>query len=203
MIKILFDMLPVILFFATYKLAGSDPQATSELLSGSGILLQPAQAPILLATAVTILATLLQIAWVRWRTGRVERMMWISLGLITVLGGLTLAFRNPDFIKWKPTVLYWIFAAALSGTLLLLGKNLIRSMLEAQLALPDAVWLKLNHAWSLFFIAMGALNLFVAYRFSEEAWVNFKMFGGLGLMFAFVLGQGVYLSRHIKEENVA
>lgn len=202
--KILFDLLPIILFFGAYKLAGSNDVAAHELASrwlGDGIPLT--QAPILIATAVAILATCLQIGWVWWRHRKVDKMMWISLTLITVLGGATLFFHNPDFIKWKPTALYWLFAIVLAGSALLLRKNLIRSMLEHQVRLPDPVWVRLNIAWASFFLLMGGLNLYVAYSFSEDTWVNFKMFGGLGLMFLFVLGQGYYLSRHIEEEKTA
>jgi intracellular septation protein len=93
-----------------------------------------------------------------------------------------------------------MFAAVLAGSTFLFRRNLIRKMLETQIRLPDAVWARLNVAWAAFFALMGVLNLYVAYSFSEEFWVNFKLFGGMGLMFAFVLGQGFYLSRHIEEE---
>lgn len=200
--KILFDLLPVILFFATYKLAGGNPDAARELAAawlGGGVV--PAQAPILLATVVAILATLGQIAWVWARHRKVDAMLWISLAIILVFGGATLVFQNPTFIKWKPTALYWLFGGVLSLSALLFRRNLIRKMLEAQVKLPDPVWTRLNFAWAAFFIAMGALNLYVAYNFSEETWVDFKLFGGMGLMLAFVLAQGFYLSRHIEEET--
>lgn len=200
--KILFDLLPIILFFAAYKVAGAYDAAALEFATrwlGDGI--SASQAPILIATAVAILATVGQIAWVWVRHRKVDRMMWVSLGLIVVLGGATLVFHNPDFIKWKPTALYWLFAVTLIGSAALLRKNLIRAMLQQQIHLPDAIWSRLNIAWSVFFVLMGALNLYIAYSFSEDAWVNFKLFGGLGLMLLFVLGQGYYLSRHIEEES--
>jgi len=128
-------------------------------------------------------------------------MLWVSLAIITVFGGATLFFHNPTFIKWKPTALYWLFGCVLLGSAALLHRNLIRNMLEAQIRLPDPVWERLNLAWASFFIAMGLLNLYVAYNFSEETWVDFKLFGGIGLMLAFVLGQGFYLSRHLEEES--
>ena len=199
--KFLFDLLPVILFFASYKLAGANPEASHAFATrwlGDGIALT--QAPILIATAVTILATFAQIALVWLRHRRVDKMLWISLAIIVVFGGATLLFHNPTFIKWKPTALYWLFAAVLLGAALLFRQNLIRRMLEAQIRLPDAVWDRLNLAWAGFFAAMGVLNLYVAYSFSEEVWVNFKLFGGTGLMLAFVLVQGFYLSRHLEEE---
>lgn len=200
--KFLFDLLPVILFFAAYKFAGAQPEASHAFAThwlGDNIALT--QAPILIATAVTIVATFAQIAivWVKHR--KVDTMLWVSLAIIVVFGGLTLFFHNPTFIKWKPTALYWLFGIVLLGSALLLKRNLIRKALEAQVDLPDVVWGRLNLAWAAFFMAMGVLNIYVAYNFSEEAWVNFKLFGGMGLMFAFVLGQGFYLSRHLEEEK--
>jgi len=200
--KILFDLLPVILFFVAYKLAGGNREAAHDLAAlwlGDGI--TATQAPILLATVVAILATVGQIAWVWMRHRKVDTMLWVSLVIILVFGGATLAFQNPTFIKWKPTALYWLFGSVLTVSAVVFRRNLIRKMLEAQVKLPDPVWTRLNLAWAAFFIAMGALNLYVAYNFSEEAWVNFKLFGGMGLMLAFVLAQGFYLSRHIEEET--
>lgn len=199
--KFLFDLLPVILFFAAYKFAGAQPEASHAFAThwlGDNIALT--QAPILIATAVTIVATFAQIAivWVRHR--KVDTMLWVSFGIVTVFGGATLLFQNPTFIKWKPTVLYWFFAGSLIFSALVLNKNLIRTLLEAQMKLPEALWGKVNLAWAGFFAAMGVINLFVAYNFSEDTWVNFKLFGGMGLMLVFVLAQGMLLSRYIEEE---
>jgi len=200
--KFFLDLLPVILFFAAYKVAGAQPEASFQLASqwlGDGI--TASQAPILIATAVTIIATFAQIAIVWAKHRKVDTMLWVSLVIIVVFGGATLFFHNPTFIKWKPTALYWMFGGVLLGSAVLLKRNLIRKMLEAQIVLPDAIWGRLNLAWALFFISMGVLNIYVAYSFSEEAWVNFKLFGGMGLMLAFVLGQGFYLSRYLEEEK--
>ncbi len=200
--KFLFDLLPVILFFAAYKVGSANPEAAHALAAGwLGDGIAVAQAPILIATFVAILATVLQIGLVWLKHRKVDTMLWISLAIIVVFGGATLFFHNPTFIKWKPTALYWLFGAVLLGSAWLLGRNLIRAMLEAQIKLPDPVWARLNLAWAGFFIAMGVLNLWVAYNFTEETWVNFKMFGGMGLMLAFVLAQGFYLSRHMEEES--
>lgn len=199
--KFLFDLLPVILFFAAYKFAGADPDASLSIASsflGDGI--EASQAPILIATVVAIVATMLQIVVVWLKHRKVERMLWVSLAIIVVFGGATLFFHNPTFIKWKPTALYWLFSSVLVFSALLLKRNLIRNMLEAQLQLPGPVWSKLNYAWAGFFALMGVINIYVAYNFTEEAWVNFKLFGGMGLMLAFVLGQGFYLSRHMQED---
>lgn len=199
--KFLFDLLPVILFFAAYKFAGADPDASFALASrllGDGIVIS--QAPILIATLVAIAATFMQIVLVWLKHRKVDRMLWISLVIIVFFGGATLLFHDPTFIKWKPTALYWLFSGVLAFSALLLKRNLIRKMLEAQIRLPDEIWSRLNLAWAAFFAAMGVLNLYVAYNFSEEAWVNFKLFGGMGLMLGFVLGQGLYLSRHMQED---
>jgi intracellular septation protein len=122
------------------------------------------------------------------------------LGLVVVLGGATVWFQSETFIKWKPTLLYWVMAGAFLLGPLLFGKNLLKLLMGAQLQLPAPVWQRLNAAWVLFFAAMGALNLWVAYSFSTDTWVNFKLFGGIGLMLLFTLAQGLYLSRHMTDE---
>ncbi len=203
--KLLFDLFPVILFFAVFKFAGAQPEAAQAFASQylSFIVvdgeISAQQAPILLATAVAILATLAQVLWLLIRRRHVDTMLWVSLVIIMVFGGATIYFHDELFIKWKPTVLYWCFALALLGAQLILRKNLIRSLMGQQMTLPDPVWNKLNLAWGAFFAAMGALNLYVAFNFPLELWVNFKMFGFLGLMIAFVIAQTAYLSRHLKE----
>ena len=198
--KFLFDLLPVILFFGVYKLAGANEDAAFQMAGawlGDGVTAK--QVPILLATVVAILATFGQIAWVWARHRKVDTMLWVSLGIIVVFGGATLFFHNPTFIKWKPTALYWLFGAVLAGSALLFRRNLIRRMLEAQIQLPDAVWERLNLAWAAFFFAMGGINLYVAYSFSEEAWVNFKTFGLTAALFLFILTQGKLFETHAAE----
>ena len=203
--KLLFDLFPVILFFAVFKFAGAQPEAAQAfashylafLVADGEITAQ--QAPILLSTAVAILATLAQVLWLLLRRRHVDTMLWVSLVIIVVFGGATIYFHDEMFIKWKPTVLYWCFALALIGAQLVLRKNLIRSLIGQQMSLPDPVWDKLNLAWSAFFAAMGALNLYIAFNFPLELWVNFKMFGFIGLMIAFVIAQTAYLSRYLKE----
>lgn len=176
--KFLFDIFPVVLFFATFKLYD-----------------------IYVATAVAIAATFVQIAWVWLRHRKVENMLWVSLAVIVVFGGATLALQDETFIKWKPTVLYWLFGAALAVAALAFKKNLVRAMMERQVALPDGVWDKLLASWVAFFVVMGALNLFVAYNFSTDAWVNFKLFGGIGLMVVFVVLQALMLARYIEDKK--
>jgi intracellular septation protein len=203
--KLLFDLFPVILFFAVFKFAGAQPDAAQAFAAQYLMFLvadgeiTAKQAPILLATAVAILATLGQVLWLLLRRRHVDTMLWVSLVIIVVFGGATIYFHDEMFIKWKPTVLYWCFALALLGAQLLMRKNLIRSLMGKQMSLPDLVWDKLNLAWSTFFAAMGALNLYIAFNFPLELWVNFKMFGFIALMIAFVIAQTIYLSRYLKE----
>ena len=202
--KLLFDLFPVILFFIVFKLAGANPEAAqafgsqylSSLVLGGEVTL--AQAPILLSTAVAIIATVFQIGWLLARRKTVDHMLWVSLVIITLFGGATIYFHDEQFIKLKPTVLYWCFSVALLLSPLLFKKNLIKSMLGKQLSLPEPVWSKLNLAWGLFFGLMGALNLYIGANFPLAFWVNFKLFGFLGLMLAFVIAQSLYLSRHMK-----
>jgi len=206
-VKLLFDLFPVLLFFLAYMAGKRAPETASTLVGGAlgtlgaGSQVGLDQAPILLATAVAIVATFAQVGWLVARGRKVDQMLWISLAIIVVMGGATLWLRDPTFIKWKPTVLYWSFAGVLLGAEFLLGRNLIRAMLGQQIALPDPVWTRLSLSWGAFFLAMGALNLYVAYNFSENAWVNFKLFGGMGLMLVFVLAQGMYLARFVEHEE--
>jgi intracellular septation protein len=176
--KFLFDIFPVLLFFLAFKIWGIYP-----------------------ATAVAIGATFVQVGWSWARHRKVDNMLWVSLAIILVFGGATLWLQDETFIKWKPTVLYWLFGSILLGSDLLFRKNLIRAMMEKQLTLPDPVWRKLNLSWVLFFALMGGANLYVAFNFPTDVWVNFKLFGGIGLMLAFVVAQGLMLSRYIEPEE--
>lgn len=200
--KILFDLFPIILFFIAYQVGEKNPEHATAWLAALGIVLDGGAKPgVFLATVVAIVATFGQIAWVWLRHRKVDTMLWVSLGLIVVFGGATLFLHDETFIKWKPTVLYWLFALSLGLAPLLFERNLIRLMMEKNVALPDAVWSRLNLAWAGFFALMGVANLWVAMNFSTDAWVNFKMFGSLGLMLVFIVGQTLYLSRHIKEDE--
>jgi intracellular septation protein len=200
--KFLFDLFPVILFFAAFKIAGANEQAAHELATrwlGAGI--APGQAPILIATAVAIAATLAQIVWVWLRRRKVDNMLWVSLAIIVVFGGATLYLHDETFIKWKPTVLYWLFAAVLGASAMFFRKNLIRAMLAEQIQLPEPAWNKLNLSWAGFFAGMGLLNLYVAFNFSTDTWVNFKLFGGMGLMLAFVIAQALFLAKYVEQKE--
>ncbi|WP_048440699.1 septation protein A [Caenimonas sp. SL110] len=176
--KLLLDFFPIILFFIAFKFAG-----------------------IYVATAVAIVATIAQIAWLRYSRGKVEPMQWISLGIIVLFGGATIISQNETFIKWKPTVLYWLMAATLASGQLFFRKNLLKSLMGAQLELPDNAWRVMNWSWIGFFTLMGIINLWVAYNFDTDTWVNFKLFGGLGLMAVFVVGQALYLGRYMKSDE--
>ena len=176
--KFLFDFFPVILFFIAFKLTN-----------------------IFVATAVAVAATVVQVGYLLARGRKVDPALWVSLAVIVVFGGATLLFHDQTFIKWKPTILYWIFAVALLGGQFLFKRNLLRSFLGQQMELPETAWAGLVWAWSGFFAAMGVLNLLIAYNFSTEAWVNFKLFGGIGLMFLFVLAQGFFLAKHLPQKD--
>jgi intracellular septation protein len=201
--KLLFDLFPVILFFATFKYYGSNPEGAAALVGGllGSAVLDVKQAPILLATIVVIAATVAQIAWVHFRHGKVDKMLWVSLVLVSVFGGMTLIFQDETFIKWKPTILYWVFAGSMAFAALVLKKNPIKAMLGEQLTLPEPVWGRLNLAWIGFFLFMGVLNLIVAFNFPTDIWVDFKLFGGMGLLLLFVLGQGFMLSKYVEEKQ--
>ncbi|WP_427912191.1 septation protein A [Ramlibacter sp. MMS24-I3-19] len=175
--KILLDFLPIAVFFVAFKLFD-----------------------IWVATGVAIAATVLQIAWLRWSTGKVEPMQWLSLGVIVLFGGATLLAHNDTFIKWKPTVLYWLMGGALAIGQLVFKRNLLKSLMGAQMTLPESAWRSLSWSWTAFFAAMGVLNLWVAFHYDTDTWVNFKLFGGLGLMVAFVIGQALYLAKYMKTE---
>ncbi len=209
MMKLLADFLPIILFFAAFKYAdGNKEWAAAFAAEHFGFLVSggkvgPGEAPVLLATVVVIAATLVQVLVLKLRGRKVDTMLWVSLVLVVVLGGLTIWFHSETFIKWKPTLLYWVMGAAFALGPLLFGKNLLRLLLGEQLQLPDPVWRRLNWAWVAFFAVMGSLNLWVAYTFSTNIWVNFKLFGSIGLMLLFTLAQGLYLSRHLPDEPSA
>ncbi len=170
--QFLFDLLPVIAFFITYKLAD-----------------------IYIATGVLIVGVLLQtaISWIRFR--KVSGMLLTSAALVLVFGGLTLLIHDATFIKWKPTVVNWLFAGAFLISHFLKGPTIVQRLMGENVALADADWRRLNFMWIAFFLIAGALNLWVAFRFDEATWVNFKLFGLMGLTFLFAIGQGFWIAR--------
>jgi intracellular septation protein len=178
--KFLFDLFPILLFFLAYKLYD-----------------------IYVATAVAIVAALLQTVLFRLKHRKFEKMHVITLGILILFGGLTLALRDPVFIKWKPTVVNWLFGLTFLGSRFIGKRTLVERMMSHAITAPAPVWLRLNWAWVVFFVGMGVLNLYVAYNFSEDTWVNFKLFGMMGLTLLFVFGQAFYLSRYmvLNEQN--
>jgi intracellular septation protein len=205
--KLLFDFLPIILFFGAFKYAEGHKAWAADFATGqfgflvSGGKVGPDEAPVLLATVVVILATVAQVMVLKLRGRKVDTMLWVSLVLVVMLGGLTIYLKSETFIKWKPSVLYWVMGTAFWLSPLLFGKNLLKALLGDQIVLPSRVWHRLNFAWITFFAIMGFLNLWVAYYFSTDTWVNFKLFGSLGLMLLFTLAQGLYLSRYLKDDE--
>ncbi len=175
--KFLFDLFPVALFFVAIQIWD-----------------------IFVATAVAIAASFAQVGWLALRKKRIEPMLWASLAIIVVFGGLTLYLRDKTFILWKPTVLYWLFGSVLAGSAFL-GRNLIRALLSEQMRLPDPVWRRLNWSWVGFFAFMGAANLYVAFSYSEKIWATFKLFGGMGLMLLFVVAQALVLARYAEQKQ--
>ena len=176
--KFLFDLFPIILFFAAYKMYD-----------------------IYVATAVAIGAAFVQTGLFWMKNRRFEKMHVITLAILIVFGGLTLALRDPVFIKWKPTVVNWLFAGVFIGARLFSKTTLIERMMGHAISVPPAVWQRLNWAWVLFFIFIGIVNLYVAFNYSESTWVNFKLFGMMGMTLVFVFGQAFYLGRYMESKE--
>lgn len=204
--KLLLDFLPLLLFFATFRVAENHQEAATAfanqhlgaMVSGGSI--SSTQAPVLLATVVVILATLAQVALTRLSGRKVDRLLWVTLAIVVVLGGATIWLNNEAFIKWKPTVYNWVLAGAMLVTQFVFKKDPLKALLGSQLELPPAVWFRLTMAYIVFFVAVGCLNLYVAFNFPTHTWVNFKVFVLTGLLIAFVIAQAFYLSRYIQDE---
>ncbi len=177
--KILLDFLPIIVFFIVYKATGD----------------------IIIATAVLIPATLAQMAYTWFRLHRIEKMQLVTLALVILLGGATILFKDKTFIQWKPTIVNWLFGIAFLGSHFIGRKTVVQRLMESSIELAQQTWRRLNFGWVVFFMAMGVINLIVAYGFSEDTWVNFKLFGMLGLTLLFILAQGIYISRHLPQQN--
>jgi intracellular septation protein len=176
--KLLLDFFPILLFFIAFKIKG-----------------------IYFATAIAIVATVVQIIWTKYKYGKIDAMLWVSFALVSVFGGATLLLHDETFIKWKPSILYWIFSLVLLASNLFYKKNLMRSLLSEKIALPVRAWNRMNLSWSLFFAVLGFLNMYIAFNYSTEVWVNFKLFGFTGMMILFVLGQSAWLAKYIDEKK--
>ncbi|MCC5796433.1 MAG: septation protein A [Methylophaga sp.] len=188
--KLLSDFLPILLFFLAYKFGGGEYSFAGEVYLVEGIYA---------ATAVMIVATLLQVSytWLRYR--KVEKIHLLTLVLVMLLGGATLWLQNPEFVMWKPTAVNWLFALGFVAARVFTDKSLLERLMAEHVHMPAKVWSRLNTAWVLFFILSGIANIWVAYNFSEATWVNFKLFGMLGLTILFIIGQSVYLAKHATE----
>ncbi len=175
--KALNDFLPIILFFVVYKMYD-----------------------IYTATAVAIIAAILQAAFYYGKHRKLEKMHLINVGVLVLFGGATLLFQNEAFIMWKPTVINWLLAAVLLGSHFIGEKTVMQRLMDGTLTLPQTIWSRINISWILFFLLSGALNIYVAFNYDTDTWVNFKLFGMLGITVAFMIAQGLYLSRFLKEE---
>jgi len=203
-VKLLYDFFPILLFFAVYKFYGEIPSGVIHAINALPLLSLAAGEPthaIYLATAVAILASFTQVSLYWLRNQGFQKMHLISLAVITIAGGATLAVQDPIFIKWKPTVLNWLFALLFLGSQLIGGKTLVERIMSHAVAVPTPVWRRVNLGWVGFFLLAGLVNLFVAYNFSEETWVDFKLFGLMGLTLAFVFAQALYLSRYMEPDE--
>lgn len=204
--KQLFDFFPILLFFIVYKFFLDLPD---ELILTVNQLfpfmeMQPGESKhaIYLATLTAIVATFIQVALTAIISKKVEKMHIITLILLLVFGGATLALKDPVFIKWKPTAINWLFAAVFLGSQFIGKKPLVERMMGHAIEITDnSVWTKLNLAWIGFFIFSGIANLVVAFNFSEDIWVDFKLFGLMGLTILFVIGQAFYLARYMPSEE--
>jgi intracellular septation protein len=178
--KLLFDFFPILLFFIGYKFF-----------------------EIYTATAIAMIGSLTQVFFYRLKYQHYEKMHLISLAIIMVLGGATLFFHNPWFIKWKPTGIYWLSALIFLGSQFVGSKKpIIQKMMESNVVLSPKIWRRLNVAWVVFFILMGVINLYVAYHYNTDVWVNFKLFGSVGFTLFFVLIQALYLTRHMEDKGL-
>lgn len=177
--KLFFDFAPILIFFLGYKFFG-----------------------IFVATTIAIFCSFIQLAFYWFKFRRIDTMTLVSCIIITVLGGFTLLLHNVMFIKWKPTILYFVFSLALLLSGFFAKQSLLQRMLGQTLKLPAVIWRRLNHIWVVFFMLLAILNLYVAYHFSTSAWVNFKLFGIMGLTLLFLLAQGIYIAKFIDASTI-
>lgn len=191
----------MILFFGTYKAAQNNAEQAAAFCNtwlGSGF--DASQSPVILATAAAIMVSLCQIAYKFIRREKIDAMLWISVAIILVFGSLTIWLHDEMFIKWKPTILYWTFAAALLFGKFT-GRNFIKILLSKQVSMPDSAWNTMLSAWTIFFLLIGIANLAVAYTCSTDVWVNFKLFGLMGLTLLFTIGVGFWMSKHLPQTD--
>ena len=174
--KLLFDMFPVVLFFIAYQMYD-----------------------IYTATAVIIAATIVQVLYVYIKHKRVEKIHVITLVLVVLLGGLTLILQDENFIKWKPTIVNWGFAVVFLGSHYIGQKNILQRMMDGMIGLPEQVWSRLSWLWIGFFVLSGVANIYVAFNYDTDTWVNFKLFGLMAMTIVFIILQGFYINRHMQD----
>lgn len=202
--KFIFDLLPIFLFFVSFKWAEGRKAEVADWMTQhlgfmvSGGVVGLTEAPVLLATVVVIAVTLAQVITLKILRKPIDKMLWVGLAVVVVLGGLTLWFHSELFIKWKPTIIYWLMGVGLLIGEVFMKRDVLSQMMGGQISAPEAVWRRLTWAWVTFFLSMGVLNLYVAFNYSTDLWVTFKMWGTLGLLLVFTLVQGVYLSKHME-----
>jgi len=207
--RLLLDLFPVVAFFLAFRLGHAFPvqvRGTVESLFGplhAGAIPADELSAVVFAAAVAIASTVVQVGFLLAKRERIKPMVWVSAALIVVFGGLTIWLQNEWFIKWKPSLLYWTFAAVLAGGKLFAGRNLLGAVLGDEIDLPGPVWDRLLWAWATFFGLLGVANLAVAMTFGTEAWVNFKTFGLLGLTLAFSIATATVIARHLKTDGAA
>lgn len=205
--KLLLDFLPLLLFFGVYMLAGRNVEWATALANEyfgslvSGGVIRAEEAPALLATIAVIVGTLFQLVALKLMRRKIEMMLWVTLALVAVLGGATVWFHNPTFIKWKPSGYFWAMALGLWMSRVVFKKNLLRTLMGGEIELPEFVWQRLNIVWVAFFSLMGFLNLYVAFSYPESTWVTFKVFGITACMFVFMAVQVVFISRYLKDDT--
>lgn len=202
--KFLFDLFPVLLFFIAYQSYGYLPAEIIYTVNQLPLLsLTPDKATdaIFLATAVAIVASFLQVGLFWFTHHSFEKMHIVSLGLITLFGGATLVLQDPIFIKWKPTLLNWLFALAFLGTQFIGEQPLIQRMMSHAINVPGQIWRRVNFAWVAYFFLAGLANIYVAYTYSEELWVNFKLFGLMGFTLIFSFAQALYLAHFVEQDD--
>jgi len=202
--KFFLDFFPVLLFFLVYKFFGDIPPQFVDLTNSLPIVEINPQEPkdaIYFATLVLIIATIAQNIVHFLIYHKLEKMHLISLGILLAFGTLTLAFKDPLFIKWKVSIFNWFFGAAIIGSQFISKKSLIERMMSHAINVPQNIWKQVNMVWGLFFLLVGVVNIYVAYNYSEDTWVNFKLFGVLGMTFVFMILQGIYLAKHALPEE--
>lgn len=185
------DFIPLILFFIVYKLDPRTIEVAGQTVTLGGIFS---------ATAVLIISSVIVYGLFLIKQRRLDKGQWITLIGCLVFGGLTLAFHSETFLKWKAPVVNWLFAFGFTASHFIGEKPLIQRLMGHAIELPNVIWNRLNIAWIVFFLFCGFAQLFVAFTF-QSIWVDFKVFGSLGLTILFLIGQGLFLARHMQDNN--